>query len=72
MNTAFCLQCASVREYDSQHIPVTTGWSVQFSYIEIVPRCKVCAARMYVPAINDANVNARLTAFKLAKENKNA
>ena len=64
----FCTECNKWRFYilceENRDLTVR---GVSFSYPEISAKCEKCGEKVYVPAINDNNVNARLKAYYNAK-----
>ena len=66
-NTAFCIECGEVREYHilSQRVELEVR-GIRFSYVELIAVCEDCEEELYVPEINDANVEERESAYRKA------
>ena len=67
MNRSFCLRCGSERSYrvhSSRSEATVRG--ISFSFVENRAYCSECGEEVYVPAINDANAQAREDAFRKA------
>lgn len=66
--TELCLTCWEKREYDVRtEIVKTRHKSVRFEYEEQRAFCRVCGHEVYVAELNDANVDAALTAYDRAR-----
>lgn len=64
---AFCIECGEKRPYrvsSSRDTIMVKG--ITFSYIEMQAFCTECGAPVYVPEINDANVEAREEGYRKA------
>lgn len=63
--TAFCIACGDDVEYTvfAERVE-TTVRGVKISYVEVAAKCPVCGDEIYVPEINDANVQAREDAYR--------
>lgn len=69
MNTTFCLYCGKEVEYTKVSAPTTVfvrGFKLE--YDEVRAHCPICNRELYVHEINDANVDARLKAYRQAVE----
>ncbi len=65
--TAFCIACDEEVEYTVFAERVETVIrGVKISYVEVAAKCPVCGEEIYVPEINDANVQAREDAYRKA------
>ena len=65
--TAYCVDCGKKVAYrisTRQDTVVVRG--VGFSYVEQVAVCPECGAELYVPEVNDANVQTREDAYRIA------
>lgn len=68
---AFCLYCNDLQNYDidSRKIILKIN-DIIFSYNELYAYCKKCGHEIYVPSINDKNVDNRLETYLKAKSEK--
>jgi predicted RNA-binding Zn-ribbon protein involved in translation (DUF1610 family) len=67
MRTAFCTNCGKKVAYSSfSREDDSTVRGVAVRYTEIVAVCPNCDTELYVPEVNDANVEARQEAYKIA------
>jgi uncharacterized phage-associated protein len=67
--TAYCVECGDKVAYrisTRQDTAVVRG--VEFSYVEQLAVCPECGAELYVPEVNDANVQAREDAYRIAAD----
>lgn len=65
--TAFCITCDEEVEYTVYAERVETVIrGVRINYVEVAAKCPVCGEEIYVPEINDANVQAREDAYREA------
>lgn len=65
--TAFCIACDEEVEYTVFAERVETVIrGVKISYVEVAAKCPVCGEEIYVPEINDANVQSREDAYRKA------
>ena len=65
--TAFCIACDEEVEYTVFAERVETVIrGVKISYVEVAAKCPACGEEIYVPEINDANVQAREDAYRKA------
>ena len=65
MKKAFCFSCCAYRSFDVYStMEKVTIRGVEFSYSEKRAYCTSCGEQVYVPKINDANVQAREDAFR--------
>ena len=63
-STAFCINCDCWRKYKKEREEVTvTVRGLCFSYAETKAVCENCNEELYVPEINDINVQARENAL---------
>lgn len=65
----FCIDCGIRTRYETG-----IGWDIckirgatYISYLRLTARCCVCGNEVYVPEVNDANVQARECAYKRSK-----
>ena len=68
--TAFCPECREYTEYvtvDPVHREITV-YGITFTYVHQSAHCVKCGAEVYVPSINDANEEARGTAYRKAEQ----
>ncbi len=66
--TAFCVACGEKEEYDVRTETVKLKYKgVSFVYESQIAACKVCGIEMYIPKLNDANVDAANAAYERAK-----
>lgn len=64
-STAFCINCDCRRKYKKEIEEVTvTVRGLCFSYAETKAVCENCNEELYVPEINDINVQARENAYR--------
>jgi uncharacterized phage-associated protein len=64
---AFCINCGNKMPYSVIENRIeNTVKNTKFSYIEQAAKCTECGEEIYVPEINDANVEARETAYRKA------
>ena len=72
MTSAFCHKCHKYVPYAIIGYSMTiTIHDTPFTYIEKCAVCKKCGADIYLPSVNDQNVEERLRAYHqaaLAKE----
>lgn len=63
--TVFCMSCGDDREYkvQSHRIEVEVR-GIHFSYVELTAVCAICGEELYVPEVNDANVQAQEDAYR--------
>lgn len=63
--TAFCITCDGEVEYTvfAERVE-TVVRGVKISYVEVTAKCPVCGDEIYVPEINDTNVQAREDAYR--------
>ena len=67
--TAFCLECGCTRSYTLQYSRERiTVKGIEFVYTEIHAVCETCGSEIYVPEINDANVDAREDGYRKAAD----
>ena len=65
--TAFCIECGCKVPYSVTNTRETiTVRGLTFSYIELHAHCLTCGEPLYVPEINDANVQAREEGYRKA------
>ncbi len=65
--TAFCIACDEEVKYTVFAERVETVIrGVKISYVEISAKCPVCGEEIYVPEVNDSNVEAREDAYRKA------
>lgn len=67
MSTAFCITCGCNQNIrmDSMRVEAEIR-GTKISYIETRAVCEVCGQEVYVPEVNDENVQARETAYRIA------
>lgn len=67
MNEAFCVACGEHRQYTVNTTRETvTIKGTTFSYLEQSAHCITCGEEVYIPELNDANVQAREDAYRKA------
>lgn len=67
--TAFCDKCGEYQPYSISAADETiTIKGTTFSCVKMQAFCAACGSSIYVPWINDANVNAREEGYHKAKE----
>lgn len=67
--TVFCLKCDEFREYRiKRYMQKHTHKGVKFEYESFSAFCTKCWTPVYVPWVEDMNVDAAERAYKLAKE----
>lgn len=70
--TAFCTECRDFTEYTvrlSPSLAAVRGTKfIHFVYIRKSAICAKCGKEVYVPEINDENVEAREAAYRKAKQ----
>lgn len=65
--TAYCVECGCEREYTiSSSRETITVRDHTFSYIEMHAHCQTCGEEIYVPEINDENVQSREDGYRQA------
>ena len=66
-STVFCVECGDFEEYteNSSRESVTVR-GITFDYVEKTACCARCGQRVYVPEINDENVEAQENAYRKA------
>lgn len=64
---AYCIHCGEMREYKLKTSrEETTVRGTTFSYLENTAFCTECGEEVYIPEINDMNVQAREDAYRKA------
>lgn len=67
--TAFCLKCDEFREYRTKrYTQKSTHKGVKFEYESFGAFCTKCRTPIYVPWVEDMNVDSAERAYALAKE----
>lgn len=67
--TKFCISCGEVRSYRiKSRIGRGAHNNVRYGYLERIAVCDTCGIELYIPHVNDMNVEAAERAYKLAKE----
>ncbi len=67
-NFAFCEECRSDKEYVITEAPmIGTIKGVEYHYTGREARCSVCGALVYVPEINDFNLEALYDVYRSEK-----
>lgn len=67
--TGFCIKCGESREYRIKSCAKKgTFRGAEFVFVAPSAYCSVCGTEMYIPHINDMNVDAAERAYALAKE----
>lgn len=67
----YCINCCESREYEVKTRPAKGKYrKIDYEFAEQVAICKTCGAEIYVPALNDANVEAAEAAYKKAVNRK--
>lgn len=61
-----CLECGHDRFLLFSEPVNLTVHGVEFQYDELVVKCMCCGEEVYIPEINDANVDIRIAAYKRA------
>ena len=65
--TAFCIECGCEKPYAIKCTRETiTIRGLTFSYVEMQAYCRCCGEPVYVPEVNDANVQARENGYRKA------
>ena len=65
--TAFCIECDEDVEYTMFTERVeTVVRGAKIRYVEVAAKCPVCEEELYVPEVNDVNVQARGDAYRNA------
>ena len=65
--TAFCIACDEDVEYMMFTERVeTVVRGAKIRYVEVAAKCPVCEEELYVPEVNDVNVQARENAYRNA------
>ncbi len=65
MKTAYCFNCDAPQSFETMSSRETaTVRGITFSYVEKRAFCSVCREEVYVPEINDENVQAREDAYR--------
>lgn len=65
--TAFCINCGCKNKYMEAAAEADSEVNgVKFSYVEALALCKECGDELYVPDINDRNVQSREAAYRKA------
>lgn len=65
--TAFCINCGCKNKYmEAAAEADSEANGVKFSYVEALALCKECGDELYVPDINDRNVQSREEAYRKA------
>ncbi|MBE7065141.1 MAG: DUF4065 domain-containing protein [Ruminococcaceae bacterium] len=68
-NKTFCLECGCDVNYSIvSEVVEIFGRGVKFCCAEMSAYCNVCGEKLYVPEINDANVNSREEAYRKAMQ----
>lgn len=69
ISTAFCIKCGCKTPYTlSSHLERLTIRGVRFSYAEHSSHCTQCRNKVYVPEVNDENVQSRKDEYRKAAE----
>lgn len=64
-HTAFCLNCGCNRAYKKTTVRSETEVrGVKFGFVETIAACEECGSEVYVPEVNDENVDARENAYR--------
>lgn len=67
ISTAFCTECGCKTTYSlSSHLEELTIRGVSFNYVEHSAQCTKCRNKVYVPMINDENVQSREEEYRKA------
>lgn len=67
----YCINCCESREYKVNTRPAKGKYrNINYEFAEQVAICKTCGAEIYVPVLNDANVEAAEAAYKKAVNRK--
>lgn len=61
-----CLECGHDKFLLSSEAVTLTVHGVEFTYDELIVECSSCGEEVYIPEINDANVDIRFAAYKKA------
>ena len=65
--TAYCIFCGQKMPFSiGSEIRTITVRGVTFDYQELYAKCKRCGEKVYVPEINDKNVDSRNKEFRKA------
>lgn len=66
----FCCTCRDFTDYDTSSSPRTiTVRGVTFTYPHQSAYCTKCLSEVYVPELNDENVEAKEAAYRKAQSN---
>ena len=64
----YCIECGRrTKYYISSALCTQEVRGVKFGWINLNARCAICGKEVYVPEVNDANVNARELSYKMAR-----
>lgn len=64
---AFCINCGCKNKYMEAAAEADSEVNgIKFSYVETLALCKECGDELYVPDINDRNVQSREAAYRKA------
>ena len=68
IGTVYCIHCDCKVEccLKSQRVALNIR-AIDITYDELVAYCSKCGAELYVPEINDANVEVRKATYEMAK-----
>lgn len=67
----YCVNCCEPREYEVSTRPAKGKYrKIDYEFAEQVAICKTCGSEIYVPELNDANVEAAEAAYKKAVNRK--
>lgn len=65
---AFCVNCGKRQPYNlGMSVETLDRKDIPYTYIHLTAFCSICKEEIYVPEINDANVQARLSSYNEAK-----
>lgn len=67
--TVFCISCGCKRSYaiTSQKVENTIR-DISFEYVEMIAHCTECGEELYVPEVNDSNVESQENAYREAAQ----
>jgi len=62
--TYFCINCKKPQLYmlTTENVTLTVGY-ITFTYKELQPLCITCGEPIYVPEINDINIDRKVAAY---------
>lgn len=65
---AYCIECGRrTKYYISSALCTQEVRGAKFAWVNLNARCAICGKEVYIPEVNDANVNARELSYKMAR-----